>query len=237
VNARRPRAVGIFLLLGTIAAASAVAASLPHRVQLNALYKADHEGTLPHSDADLAPYSAQFQRILGRCTITSSDLANATLYMAGHVSKQPGAAPVSNLAMMTAINRHITWAARKSCWDLFNSIQANMAAQFASKLILNRHQLGALYAFDHVGQPRPNDSQLLPYSRAFERIHTACTTNIDDLPTQLIELSDKASELGARTVTSLAMMKAVGRRISWKGRRDCNPVFDDAEGHMEAGGP
>jgi hypothetical protein len=205
-------------------------------VQLATLYRADH-GTLPRSDAELAPYSAQFQRILGRCTINSTDLVNATLYMAGHVSKQPGVSHLSNLAMMTAINRHITWSSPKECWDTFNAVQATIAVSAARKLIVNRHQLGALYAVDHPRDPTANDSQLLPYSKAFERIHVSCDVNIDVLPTLVIDLSDKASELGGRNVTALAMMHAIERRIAWHGRRDCTSVFDDAEGHMEAGGP
>jgi hypothetical protein len=237
VNARRSAGLGIFLLVGALAAASALAASLPHREQLNALYRADHRGASPKSDAELAPYAAPFQRILALCTINSPDLATATLYMANHVSKQPGASGVTNLTMVTAISQRITWTAPKDCWDMFNTVQARMAASAAAKLIVNRHQLGSLYGFDHYGLTPPDASALLPYSTAFETIYTRCLVSLDDLPTQVIALSEKASELGGRTVTALAMMHGIMRRIIWKGRQDCAAVFENAEVHMESGGP
>jgi hypothetical protein len=210
---------------------------MPHRDQLTTLYAADHHGTRPKSDAELAPYSTQFQRVLMSCTINSPDLANAMLYMAGHASKQFGASPVTNLGMITAISRTITWTAPKDCWDMFNKVEAKLAAKAASKLIVNPHQLGSLYGFDHMGKVPANDSGLLPYSNSFEHIYSSCLISIDDLPTQAISLSEMASELGGRYVTALGMMKAIERRIVWKGRQDCAGVFENAEAHMESGGP
>ena len=238
MNGGRTAVVGIFLSLGAaFVAASALAASMPHREQLSALYAADHHGTRPKADSDLAPYSAQFQRVLSSCTINSSDLANATLYMAGHASKQPGASPVTSLAMITAISHTITWKTPKDCWDMFNKVETKLAARAASSLIVNRHQLGSLYGFDHMGKVPANDTELLPYSNAFQHIFSSCLISIDDLPTQVISLSEMASELGGRNVTALAMMKAIERRIVWKGRQDCAGVFENAEAHMESGGP
>ena len=51
----------------------------------------------------------------------------------------------------------------------------------------------------------------------------------------MIHLSDKATELGGRTVTTLKMLNAIARRIDWtKPKVVCWDVFDQAEGH--AGG-
>ena len=238
MNGSRAVVVGIFLsLAATLLAASALAASMPHRDQLSALYAADHHGTRPGTDADLAPYSAQFQRVLASCTINSSDLANATLYMAGHASRQPGVSPVTNLAMITAISHTITWRSPKDCWDMFNRVEARLAARAASKLIVNRHQLGSLFGFDHMGKVPASDTELLPYSNSFQHIYSSCQISIDALPTQVISLSEMAAELGGRNVTALGMMKAIERRIVWKGRQDCAGVFENAEAHMESGGP
>jgi hypothetical protein len=210
---------------------------MPHREQLSALYAADHHGARPTSDAELAPDSTRFERALASCTISSSDLANATRYMAGRASRQPGAAPVTSLAMITAISRTITWTSPKDCWDTFNEVEVRLAAHAASKLIVNRRQLDSLFGFDHMGKIPANDSALLPYSNVFQHVYSSCAINIDDLPTRMISLSEMASEMGGRYVTALAMMKAIERRIVWKGRENCEAVFNDAEAHMEAGGP
>lgn len=53
----------------------------------------------------------------------------------------------------------------------------------------------------------------------------------------MLWLAEKASYQGARNVTSLMMMQATGRRISWTQRRVCWSTFDLAEGHLEAGDP
>jgi hypothetical protein len=60
----------------------------------------------------------------------------------------------------------------------------------------------------------------------------------EDNTNLMIHLSHQASELGGRNVTTLKMLQATARRITWKSRKIiCWDVFDNAEGHVEAGGP
>ena len=60
----------------------------------------------------------------------------------------------------------------------------------------------------------------------------------EDNANLMIHLSDQATELGGRTVTTLKMLQAVARRINWtKPKIICWDVFDNAEGHAEAGQP
>jgi hypothetical protein len=139
--------------------------------------------------------------------------------------------------MMQELTHHITWTAPKPCWDMFNVVQARMEARSASTLIVNRHEATSLYIFDHHGRNPGSDVDVVTYSDQFKKILASCRITLTDLPTTMIELSEKASEVGGRYVSTLMMMKAVARRIDWKGRAECTPTFDNAEGHMEAGGP
>ena len=65
----------------------------------------------------------------------------------------------------------------------------------------------------------------------------SCKFTVDDNTNLMIQLADKASVLGGRRVTSLQMLQAVARRIDWTGQAPLLERLDDAEGHMETGGP
>jgi len=99
------------------------------------------------------------------------------------------------------------------------------------------YEVNALYVIDHSGRNPRNNVPLKAYSREFEQILQSCKVKVEDLTNLMIMLADKASELGARHVSSLMMMQAITRRISWTSRKVCWQTFDNAEGHMEAGGP
>jgi hypothetical protein len=102
----------------------------------------------------------------------------------------------------------------------------------------HHHQMDALYVIDHNGRNPKSDAALVPYSRPFEKILGGCRIGVDDLMTAALDLSDQASEVGGRNVTSLQLLKAVARRVVWKGApRSCIYVFHEAEGHLENGDP
>jgi hypothetical protein len=207
------------------------------RSAVSTLYAKDHKGVSPKSDAALLPYSKAFQRIVASCTIGSENLMNDAIWWAGKASRV-GAPRVSSLMMMQAITRLITWSGRRSCWNTFDAVEHRMEMRSVSALIANRHEVSALYVIDHQGLNPRDDTVILPYSKAFQKILASCTIGAEDLTNAMIELAAKASELGARHVSSLMMMNAVTRRITWaKQRIACWSTFDDAEGHMENGGP
>jgi hypothetical protein len=53
-----------------------------------------------------------------------------------------------------------------------------------------------------------------------------------------IWLADKASVMGGRRVSGLMMLQSIARRITWEtGRQPCWVMYDQAEGHLEAGDP
>ena len=101
------------------------------------------------------------------------------------------------------------------------------------------HQLDALYVIDHNGGNPKADSALDPYARSFQKVLAACRTNPDDLTNETIALAEKASDVGGRLVTNLAMLRAIARRITWplSVPHGCGYIYDLAEAHMEAGGP
>ena len=205
---------------------------------MKTLYVADHHGSGTPSEADLQPYSKEFERVLASCKIRSGDLTGATTFIVAGEVRALGGEPVSSLMMLQAFTRRITWSAPRDCWNTFFDVEKNMEVRVASALeYVNRHEIQALYVFDHSGANPRNDVALLPYSKALARIVGSCTINLEDTTNNMIELSQKASELGARRVTALMMMEAVTRRIDWTGRKDCTTTIDNAEGHMESGGP
>ena len=105
--------------------------------------------------------------------------------------------------------------------------------------VADHQQLNALYVIDHNGANPKNDAALSTYSTAFEKILAGCRINPDDLTNETIALAEKSSDLGGRTVTNLAMLRAIARRILWPASKPqgCGYVFNLAEAHMEAGGP
>ncbi|HEY4348686.1 MAG TPA: hypothetical protein VGM80_13945 [Gaiellaceae bacterium] len=210
---------------------------IANRLQLAALYKHDHQGTPPESDVVLQPYAREFQKILSSCQISSGNLMNDTLWWSGQASRA-GVAPVTNLSMMQAITSRISWPDRRDCWNMFDKVEHKLELKTVAKLIVYRPEVSALYVIDHQGIRPPDDIPLVSYSKEFQRIIGSCRVSREFLTNTMIELADKASELGARNVTSLMMMKAITRRITWAGRRSlCLDTFDNAEGHMETGGP
>ena len=235
----RAAAVGIAILLsalGTVAAASSSPA-VPHLTQIRTLFAKDHAGKAPSSDADLLPYSRQFEKLLSSCKITSSDLADATLFWSGKISAL-GGNRTSSLSILQAFTRQVTWKAPRDCWNTFINVEAHMENAAAAVLMSYRHEVTALYVYDHNGANPSSDVELLPYSKPFSKILGSCLITAEENANIMIHLSDKATELGGRRVTTLKMLEAIARRIDWtKPRIYCWNVFDQAEGHAEAGAP
>jgi hypothetical protein len=237
----RTAAGGILLALVVLGAGAAAALAstplIPHPAQVELLYAKDHQGKHPTAETDLLPYSVQFEKLLSACKITSSDLAAATISLVGQ-ARAAGGLPLTSLQMLQEFKRHVTWTTRRDCWDTFFRVENGMAVKAAASQIANRRPVTALYVFDHRGANPHSDVDLLPYSTAFAKILDSCQINVEDTASVMVELSEKASELGARRVTTLMMMQAVTRRIYWADKKvDCVPTFDLAEGHMETGGP
>ena len=106
----------------------------------------------------------------------------------------------------------------------------------ANRAMAHRNEITALFTIDHGWRP-VSDYDLRTYNREFHRILGSCKINAENLTNTMLFLAYKASDQGQRYVTSLMMMKAVTRRITWNGQASCRHTFDLAEGHMEAGGP
>jgi hypothetical protein len=115
-------------------------------------------------------------------------------------------------------------------WALLAASAAPAAPQLP-----NRQQVSALYVIDHNGRSPVDPTELLAYSRPFLKILNGCRTSVDGLTNQMIYLADKASEVGARNVTSLDMLESIARRITWTTQKSCGYVMNLAEGHLEAG--
>jgi hypothetical protein len=222
--------VAALLLTGSAAAA------LPHETSIARLYTRDHGGQPPRSDAQLAAYSREYEKLLAACTIEPADLTGAAISMAAQVTTT-GGRPFSSLQMLQAFTRRVTWSARRDCWNTFFAIESATAEKIASEQLQYKHEVGALYVIDHHGKNPSSEVELVPYSKAFVTIMAACKITAEDNTNLMWQLADKASVLGGRHVTSLQMLQAVARRIDWKGKRVCWTVYDDAEGHMETGGP
>ncbi len=208
---------------------------MPDRAQLATLYKHDHYGAQP-TDSQLAAYSTPFQAILGACSISAGDLTNATAYMSTHAATFPGHGAMSNLIMLNAISRTVARGKHEDCWNTFNLVERRIEASDASKLIVYRRQITAMYVNDHNGRQPKDDVDLLPYSQAFGKIVASCTDSAENLPGMIVDMSDQATELGTRTVTSMMIMAAIARRITWHGHQNCTDTYNQAEGHVEGGG-
>ena len=115
-------------------------------------------------------------------------------------------------------------------WALLAASAAPAARQMPDK-----QQMSALYVIDHNGKNPVDPTELLAYSRPFQKILGSCRTSVDLLTNQMIYLADKASEVGARTITSLDMLESVARRITWTTQKSCDYVMNLAEGNLEAG--
>jgi hypothetical protein len=212
------------------------APTVPHLVQLRTLYAKDHAGT-PVRESDLNGYSKAFEKVLGSCTIKPSDLAEATLFWSGKISAL-GGPRTSNLAILQAFGKGIAWRTPRDCWNMFIAVEGRMENAAAASLMKFRHEITALYVYDHRGASPRSDVELLAYSDAFTKIIDHCIVTAEDNTNLMIHLSDQATEVGGRNVTTLKMLQAIARRIDWRGPKIvCWDVFDNAEGHAEAGLP
>jgi hypothetical protein len=109
------------------------------------------------------------------------------------------------------------------------------AAAAPSKLE-HRHELSALFTLDRGWRP-VSDFDLRQYDLHFHKILASCKIGAEHLTNSVIFLAYKAGDQGQRVVTNLMMMKAITRRITWKGKASCGKTFNVAEGYMENGGP
>jgi hypothetical protein len=235
----RARAVGVAIALLALCAATAAQAApaVPHLLQLRTLYAKDHPGGAPAGEAELLGYSKAFERVLGSCTIKPGDLADATLFWSGKISAL-GGPRTSSLAILQAFGKGITWNAPRDCWNMFIAVEGRMENSAAASQMKFRHEITALYVYDHQGASPKSSVQLLPYSTAFVKIIDHCIVSAEENTNLMIHLSDQASEVGGRNVTTLKMLQAIARRIDWSGPKIiCWDVFDNAEGHAEAGQP
>jgi hypothetical protein len=100
-------------------------------------------------------------------------------------------------------------------------------------------QLMALYVIDHNGGQPQSGAALSPYVQPFEKILASCRIGSDDLTNLALNLAEKSSYVGGRNVTSLQMLQAIARRITWPStdRQGCGYIYNLAEAHMETGGP
>jgi len=235
----RTLAAGVVVVLLTLTGASALhaAPAVPHLVQLKALYEKDHPDTPPASEAQLLGYSKAFEKVLASCRIKSSDLADATVFWSGKLSAL-GGSRTSSLAILQAFGKGITWRAPRDCWNMFIAVETRMENTSAAALMRFRHEITALYVYDHRGGSPKSDVELLPYSDTFAKLIDHCIVTPEDTANLMIHLSDQATEVGGREVTTLKMLQAVARRINWTSPKIvCWDVFDNAEGHAEGGQP
>jgi hypothetical protein len=114
-----------------------------------------------------------------------------------------------------------------------------LVPQYASAAMPDHHQMVALYVIDHNGDTPVSDAVLVAYAQPFQKILEGCRINVDDLTNRVLDLADQAGWNGGRTVTSLEMLRAIARRISWPltMQRGCGYIYNLAEAHMETGGP
>jgi hypothetical protein len=210
---------------------------VPHLAQVRTLYVKDHGGLQPTGTAVLLPYSKAFEKVLDSCTINSGDLADATLFWSGKISAV-GGPHTTSLSILRAFGKRITWTTRRDCWNTFIAVEAQMENAAASALMQFRHEVTALYVYDHEGASPTSDVQLLAYSTAFVKIIEHCRVTPEVNANLMIHLSDQATEVGGRRVTTLDILQAIVRRINWTTPKIiCWNVFDNAEGHAEAGEP
>jgi hypothetical protein len=101
----------------------------------------------------------------------------------------------------------------------------------------NHHQVEALYVIDHSGKRPSRESDLVKYSRPFEKILRFCRIGVDGLTMKSLNLADQASAIGARHVTALMMLKSIAIRITWTERRGCGYIYNVAEARRENGEP
>jgi hypothetical protein len=126
---RRTTALAVLVLAAVLCAQAAAAKPKPalqHRHELSALFTLDR-GWRPVSDYDLRQYNIHFHRILSSCKIGAEHLTNSVIALAYKAADQ-GQRVVTNLMMMKAITRRITWIGKASCGKTFNVAEGYMEA-------------------------------------------------------------------------------------------------------------
>jgi hypothetical protein len=134
-------------------------------------------------------------------------------------------------------------AKRSARWLGLAALVASLCALLPQAALASpmpdHHQMVALYVIDHNGEMPASDALLLAYSQPFQKILASCRIGVDDLTNRVLALADQAGWNGGRTVTSLQMLDAIARRITWplSSPHGCGYVYNLAEAHMETGGP
>ena len=105
----------------------------------------------------------------------------------------------------------------------------------AANVLPNRDRLTAMYVEDHNGAVPRSSVALAPYSIAFQKILGGCRTGPDALTMLAINLAEQASEVGARNVTNLMMLKAIAHHITWRRPINCIYIYSISEAHLENG--
>ena len=122
---RHAAALAVLVMTGALCAQAAAATpKLQHRHEISALFTLDR-GWRPVSDYDLKQYDLHFHRILGSCKIGAEHLTNTVIFLAYKAGDQ-GQRIVTNLMMMKAITRRITWTGKASCAKTFNVAEGHM---------------------------------------------------------------------------------------------------------------
>jgi hypothetical protein len=113
------------LVSGYFAATVSAKPDLKYRKEVTALWGIDYWGYRVRSDADIAPYHREFERIMRHCNIGRELLTNNIIFLADKATDL-GAHWVSNLRMMKAITLRITWKHRGDCRKTFHVAEAYM---------------------------------------------------------------------------------------------------------------
>src|SRR5262249_7854828 len=110
----------------SVVPAASAEPKVAHRHELAALFFLD-KGWRPVSDYDLAPYDRAFHRVLGACRISPTQLTDTTIHLAEKATYL-GARVVTNLMLLKAIARRITWTKPVSCTHTFNLAEGHLEA-------------------------------------------------------------------------------------------------------------
>jgi hypothetical protein len=87
-------------------------------------------------------------------------------------------------------------------------------------------QLRSLYDKDHPGEPPASQAVL-------EQVLGACRIKSSDLAEATAFWSGKISALGGQRTSSLSILKAFGKGITWSAPRDCWNMFIAVEALMK----
>ena len=126
---RRRAALVLLAVCALSVGCGAAAAKLPHYHQVDALYVIDHAGANPRTDTALVPYSRAFEKVLASCRTNANDLTNVAIALAEKASDL-GGRTVTNLEMLQAIARRISWpeSSPHGCGFIDDLAEAHMEA-------------------------------------------------------------------------------------------------------------